>query len=124
LYVYFNDVRKTLHHPTGRPAILDLYAGVGGMSLGLEKHFDLRWVVDNDHLAAATLRANKAGLDVCIYMEDVKTFLMHSMQKIPAIPQWVRSTTSMPVLPTRAFLVPIAMKVKMIFRITNKLCCS
>jgi hypothetical protein len=85
-YVYFGDVRKTLRHPTSRPAILDSYAGVGGMSLGLEKHFDVRWVVDNNHLAAATLRANKAGLDVRIYMEDVKTFLMHSMQQNPCYP--------------------------------------
>jgi hypothetical protein len=123
-YVYFDDVRKTLRHPTGRPTVLDSYAGVGGMSLGLEKHFDVRWVVDNDHLAAATLRANKAGSDVRIYMEDVKTFLMHSMQQNPCYPSMGESTTSMPVLPARAFLVPIVMKVKMIFRITNKLCCS
>jgi site-specific DNA-cytosine methylase len=56
------------------------------MSLGLEKHFNVRWVIDNDHLVAATLRANKAGSDVCIYMEDMKTFLMHSMQQNPCYP--------------------------------------
>jgi hypothetical protein len=49
------------------------------MSLGLEKQFNVRWVVNNDHLAAATLRANKVGSDVRIYMEDLKTFLMHSV---------------------------------------------
>ncbi len=56
------------------------------MSLGLEKHFDMRWVVNNDHLAAATLRANKAGSNICIYTEDVKTFLMHSVQCNPYYP--------------------------------------
>jgi hypothetical protein len=78
-YAYFDNVGKTLRHPTGRPAVLDLYAGASGMSLGLEKHFNLRWVINNDHLAAATLRANKAGSKVCIYVEDVKAFLMHSV---------------------------------------------
>jgi hypothetical protein len=49
------------------------------MSLGLEKHFDVKWVIDNDHLVGATLRANKAGSNVCIYTENMKTFLMHSV---------------------------------------------
>jgi len=65
---------------------VDLYAGAGGMSLGLDKHFEVKWVVDNDHLAAATLRANKTGSDVRIYTEDVKTFLMHSVRGNPCYP--------------------------------------
>jgi len=65
---------------------VDLYAGAGGMSLGLEKHFKVKWVVDSDHLAAATLRANKTGSDVRIYTEDVKTFLMHSVRENPCYP--------------------------------------
>ena len=56
------------------------------MSLGLEKYFKVKWVVDNDHLAAATLRANKAGSDVRIYTEDVKTFLVHSVRGNPCYP--------------------------------------
>ena len=56
------------------------------MSLGLEKHFEVKWVVDSDHLAAATLRANKTGSDVRIYTEDVKTFLMHSVRGNPCYP--------------------------------------
>ncbi len=70
LYAYFNNGVKTLCHPTGRPAILDLFAGAGGMSLGLEKHFNVRWVVDNGHPVAATLRANKVGSNFCIYTEE------------------------------------------------------
>jgi hypothetical protein len=56
------------------------------MSLGLEKHFNVRWVVNNNHLAAATLKANKAGSDICIYMEDVKMFLTHSVRHNPHYP--------------------------------------
>jgi site-specific DNA-cytosine methylase len=59
---------------------VDLFAGAGGMCLGMEKYFDVKWVVDNDHLAAATLMANKMGSDVCIYTEDVKTFLKQSVR--------------------------------------------
>lgn len=55
-------------------------SGAGGMSLGLEKYFNVKWVVDNDHMAAATLRANKANSDMQIYTEDVKTFLKKSFQ--------------------------------------------
>ena len=55
-------------------------SGAGGMSLGLEKYFNVKWVVDNDHMAAATLRANKANSDMQIYTEDVKTFLKRSYQ--------------------------------------------
>ena len=66
--------------------IVELFSGAGGMSLGLEKYFHVKWVVDNDHLAAATLRANKANSDVQIYTEDVKTFLKKSVQGNPCYP--------------------------------------
>lgn len=59
---------------------MELYAGAGGMSLGLDKYFDLKWIVDNDHLALATLKANKTGSNTLIYTEDVKTFLKESLQ--------------------------------------------
>jgi site-specific DNA-cytosine methylase len=59
---------------------VDLFAGAGGMCLGMEKFFDVKWIVDNDHLAAATLRANKTGSNVRIYTEDVKTFLLQSVR--------------------------------------------
>ena len=65
---------------------MDLFAGAGGMSLGMEKYFNVKWVVDNDHLAAATLRANKTNSDVQIYTEDVKTFLKKSVQGNPCYP--------------------------------------
>lgn len=85
-FAYYNETGKILHHPSGRPAVLELYAGAGGMGLGLEKHFDVKWVVDNDHLAAATLRANKKNSDANIYVEDVKSFLKKSVQGNPCYP--------------------------------------
>jgi len=57
------------------------------MSLGLEKHFEVKWVVDSNHLAAATLRANKSNADVQIYTEDTKTFLKRSVQGHPCYPK-------------------------------------
>lgn len=55
------------------------------MSLGMERYFDVKWAVDNNHLAAATLRANKKN-DVHIYTEDLKTFLKRSVQGDPCYP--------------------------------------
>jgi site-specific DNA-cytosine methylase len=66
---------------------VDLYAGAGGMSLGLEKYFDVKWVVDNDHMAAATLRANKINNNVQIYTEDVGTFLKNCAKGNPCYPK-------------------------------------
>lgn len=93
-----------------------MYAGAGGMSCGLNKHFDVKWVsfgdwflvwwdwvncswylilyplllilqvVDNDHLAAATLRANKTNKECKIYTEDAKTFLKQTVQGNPCYP--------------------------------------
>mmetsp|Transcript_38829 Transcript_38829/g.93413 ORF Transcript_38829/g.93413 Transcript_38829/m.93413 type:complete len:682 (-) Transcript_38829:36-2081(-) len=85
-FAYFNERGKIRHHPTGRPATLDMYAGAGGMSLGLEKYFNVKWVVDNNHLAAATLRANKPNSDAQIYTEDAKVFLKKSVQGNPCYP--------------------------------------
>jgi len=85
-FSYYNETGKILHHPNGRPAVLDLFAGAGGMSIGLEKYFNVKWVVDNDHLASATLRANKKNSDVQIYVEDAKVFLKKSVQGNPCYP--------------------------------------
>ncbi|KAL7515579.1 hypothetical protein ACHAXN_012739, partial [Cyclotella atomus] len=86
-FAYYNETGKILHHPMGRPAVLDLFSGAGGMSLGLEKYFNVKWVVDNDHLAAATLRANKTNSGMQIYTEDLKTFLKKSFQGNPCYPK-------------------------------------
>ena len=85
-FAYYNETGKIQHHVTGRPKALDMFAGAGGMSLGLEKYFDVKWAVDNDHLAAATLRANKTS-DVKVYDEDAKSFLKKSVQGNQCYPQ-------------------------------------
>jgi hypothetical protein len=38
---------------------VDLFSGAGGMSLGLEKYFNVKWVVDNNEIACSTLNSNK-----------------------------------------------------------------
>ena len=84
-----NETAKILHHPTGKPTVLELFSGVGGMSLGLENAgFDIKWVVDSDPLAAATLAANKRNLDdVNVYTEKLSSFLKNCVQEDPAYPR-------------------------------------
>jgi site-specific DNA-cytosine methylase len=67
--------------------LVDLFCGAGGMSLGLEKYFDVKWVVDNDHLAAATLRANKTNSSTQCYTEDLNAFLKKSFHGDPCYPK-------------------------------------
>jgi hypothetical protein len=82
-----NETAKVNHHPTGKPTVLELFAGVGGMSLGLEKAgFDVKWVVDSDELAAATLTANKTN-SVNVYTEKLSKFLKSCLQEDPAYPK-------------------------------------
>ena len=75
-FSFFNE-SGSIQYGTRKPAALDLFSGAGGFSLGLNAAgFDVRWAVDNDALAASTLRANKAksspGLRV--FTEDVKVY--------------------------------------------------
>jgi site-specific DNA-cytosine methylase len=56
------------------------------MSIGLSKHFNVKWAVDNDHMAAATLQANKTSTETQIYTEDAKTFLKKSVEGNPCYP--------------------------------------
>jgi hypothetical protein len=88
-FCYCNlETAKVNHHPTGKPTVLELFAGAGGMSLGLEKAgFDVKWVVDSDELAAATLTANKTNSDMNVYTEKLSTFLKSCMQEDPAYPK-------------------------------------
>jgi len=49
-FAYYNETGKIQHHVTGRPKALDMFAGAGGMSLGLEKYFDVKWAVGELYL--------------------------------------------------------------------------
>ncbi len=65
---------------------MDLYAGAGGMSLGMEKYFDVKWIVDNNEIACATLNSNKKNFSGLVYTEDVKKFLLQSIKGNPCYP--------------------------------------
>ena len=84
-----NGTAKVLHHPTGKPTVLELFAGVGGMSIGLENAgFDVKWVVDSNHLAVTTLAANRRNPgDVNVYAEKLSTFLKSCIKQSPAYPK-------------------------------------
>jgi len=82
--VIFELKRRRLREPTNsmvtkrnvttKPTELVLFAGIGGSSLGdKQAGFDVKWLVENDHLAAASLKINHS--DATIYEEDVELFL-------------------------------------------------
>jgi hypothetical protein len=89
-FCFRNESAKVLHHPTGNPTVLELFAGVGGMSLGLEKGgFDVKWVVDSDEVASAALTANKrsSNMNTDVYTEKLSSFLKNCIQGDPAYPK-------------------------------------
>jgi site-specific DNA-cytosine methylase len=65
---------------------VDLFAGAGGMSLGMEKYFNVKWVVDNNEIACSTLNSNKKNSNVLVYTEDVRKFILRSMKGNPCYP--------------------------------------
>jgi len=88
-FCYRNESAKVHHHPTSKPTVLELFAGVGGMSLGLEKAgFDVKWIVDSDEVAAATLTANKRSSNMInVYTEKLSSFLKNCIQEDSAYPK-------------------------------------
>ena len=57
-----------------KPKVLELFAGGGGMSLGLKQAgFDVRWMVDHDASSVATLKTNFR--DSHVFLECVRIFL-------------------------------------------------
>lgn len=58
-----------------KPAAIDLFAGAGGISIGLEKAgFYLVHVVDNDPMAISTLRLNHKN-NTTVFPQDVEEYL-------------------------------------------------
>jgi Site-specific DNA methylase len=58
------------------PRELVLYAGVGGASIGdHEAGFDVKWLVEKDHLCAASLKSDDWHKNASVYCEDVSIFL-------------------------------------------------
>jgi len=86
-FSYYNESGK-VQFDSGKPTALDLYCGAGGFGIGLKAAgFDCKWAVDNDPVAAATLRANKSTTGLRVYVEDVKSFLKNSIAENPCYPK-------------------------------------
>ena len=69
-----------------KPIALDIFAGVGGMSRGLEEAgFDVQWLVEKGPLAASTLRCNHRNAKP-VFCEDVNDFLEHAKAGAPGYP--------------------------------------
>lgn len=70
-----------------KPVALDLFAGCGGMSLGLEAAgFDVKYKVDKNMTARDTLYLNFGG-DKLVFREDVLLFLEKCKQRKDVYPQ-------------------------------------
>ena len=89
-FCYYNEEGKIQNHfPQCKPTALDLFAGVGGMSMGLKNAgFDVKFAVENNHLTAATLQANNCSSSNVghVFVEDVKVFLKRCHQGHPCYP--------------------------------------
>jgi len=60
-----------------KPTVLELFAGAGGMSLGLtQAGFNVKWIVEQDQMAISNLYGNLKcnNPDVVIFDEDVNLF--------------------------------------------------
>jgi len=71
-----------------RPTVLDLFAGAGGMSTGFSNAgFNVRWMVEKDPQAIATLKANyPKGKHKRVFGERVENFLDKAMVGSGAYP--------------------------------------
>ncbi|KAI2502304.1 C-5 cytosine-specific DNA methylase [Fragilaria crotonensis] len=70
-----------------KPTVLELFAGCGGMTQGLTRAgFHVKYAVDHDHWAAATLRCNHNREEMMVFEEDVGQFLNKVQDKDPAYP--------------------------------------
>lgn len=91
-FCYYNEEGKIQNRfPQCKPIALDLFAGVGGMSIGLKNAgFDVKFSVENNHLTAATLQANLSNITSSrVYVEDVKVFLKRCREGHPCYPSIV-----------------------------------
>ena len=69
-----------------KPTVCDLFAGCGGLSLGLEEAgMNIRWAVELDKDAAATFRNSHPSTTV--FCEDANTLLTRCANQEPGTPQ-------------------------------------
>jgi 16S rRNA G966 N2-methylase RsmD len=72
-----------------KPVAIDLFAGAGGMSLGLERAgFDVKYSVEYHHKYAQTLKANmhRRKIDAKVFNETVQAFLDSVEARAPGYP--------------------------------------
>lgn len=81
------EEEEDVHERTNpKPNELVLFAGIGGCSIGDEQAgFNCKWLVDKDHLAAASLR--QCHPKATIYDEDVGAFLDKCTEQQPGYPK-------------------------------------
>jgi C-5 cytosine-specific DNA methylase len=86
--VHDTDVRERVL--PRKPVALELFAGGGGMSLGLkDAGFDVKYVVEKNFVFAHTLERNfdRLNLDYKMYNEDVLDFLDKIRNEVPEYPR-------------------------------------
>jgi len=67
-----------------KPVVLELFAGAGGMSLGLKKAgFDVKYAIEKDFDAAETLRSNHK--DTVVFRQNIEDFLDDTKPKNPCL---------------------------------------
>jgi hypothetical protein len=63
-FAYYHDCSSTAKTVSQKPTVLELFSGVGGMTLGFdEAGFDVRWMVENNSETALALKVNHSERD-------------------------------------------------------------
>ena len=71
-----------------KPEVLELFAGAGGMSTAFSNAgFNVRWMVECDPQASATLKLNHQNCSSRVFEESVEKFLKKSKAKHPGYPR-------------------------------------
>lgn len=78
-----------------KPVVLEIFAGAGGMSLGLSRAgLDVKYAVEIDDAAADTLRSNHKSM--VVFQQNVIDFLDETKPKSPCYPEKVDHVQAAP----------------------------
>lgn len=90
------EIEKCSSGPLRRnPVVLELFAGAGGMSTGLERAgFDVQFAVEEDVAAADTLRSNHK--EMIVFQQNVVDFLDEAKPKGPCYPKKIEHLHASP----------------------------
>eukprot|EP00980_Cylindrotheca_fusiformis_P004898 scaffold1041_cov121-Cylindrotheca_fusiformis.AAC.3 len=87
-FAFFKRAKGRIVPPSkpGKPTVLELFAGTGGMTLGFKNAgFEIKWAVEKDESAASTLKANFDTHSV--RAECVKSFMRRCKEGCDAYPK-------------------------------------